>query len=105
MRTLRSIQLISFKLIESQTFGNLERFGSNSFLRKISLIMSSKTNLMTFGGSQYNYFTASPHIEHLKTSPQIKCQPVFQEVLLLQSTPNTFSPMSNNAWCFSWKGG
>ena len=37
---------------------------------------------MVFGRSQYNYFTVSPYIEPLKTSPHIECKPVFQEVLL-----------------------
>lgn len=46
---------------------------------------------MIFGGNQYNYFTASPHIEHLKTSPHIECKSVFKEVLLPQRTPDMFS--------------
>lgn len=53
--------------------------------------MSRKINLKISGGSQYNYFTASPHIEHLKTSPHSECKSVFQKVLLPQSTANLCS--------------
>lgn len=53
--------------------------------------MSSKTNLMTFWGSQYNYFTAPPSIEHFEISPHIEHKSVFQEVLLPERHQYIFS--------------